>query len=154
MASLPRGIKRPRCCDQVWRGRWLSAACMACELGGVEGRSVDFDESLASLKVWGLKCRVWHLPSRCRPWLGWSLTSWLSSSGTSLAVLRTHALREARRDGSRCDQETQTEATMVLVQIFLETPKFSQILLADPSANNICSYLSNVRNICALRWRW
>ena len=31
-----------------------------------------------------------------------------------IGVLRTHALREARRDGSRCDQETQTEATMVL----------------------------------------
>ena len=29
---------------------WLSAACMACELGGDEGRSLDFDiESLASL---------------------------------------------------------------------------------------------------------
>ena len=31
-----------------------------------------------------------------------------------MVVLRTHALREARRDGSRCDQETQTEATMVI----------------------------------------
>ena len=41
-----------------------------------------------------------------------------------IGVLRTHALREARRDGSRCDQETQTEATMVLFQIFLGTSKW------------------------------
>ena len=40
-----------------------------------------------------------------------------------IGVLRTHALREARRDGSRCDQETQTEATMVLCQIFLGLSK-------------------------------
>ena len=35
-------------CDQVVVARtiWLSAACMACELGGGEGRSVDFGVSL------------------------------------------------------------------------------------------------------------
>ena len=40
-----------------------------------------------------------------------------------IGVLRTHALREARLYGSRCDQETQTQATMVLFQISKTQPK-------------------------------
>ena len=35
-----------------------------------------------------------------------------------MVVLRTHALREARRDGSRCDQETQTERSCSLYRYF------------------------------------
>ena len=94
----------------------LSAACMACELGGDEGRSLDFGVSLWLPKSEGQKWCV-YLPSRRRPWVCRSLISVSELIRVFIGCLRTNASREARLVGTRCDQETQTEATMVFLKI-------------------------------------
>ena len=76
-------------------------------------------------------CLALTLQMSTRSGLKFDLVAELDSD--FMVVLRTHALREARRDGSRCDQETQTEATMVFVQIFLGSPKSDTRLLAEGS---------------------
>ena len=73
--------------------------------------------------------------------------------GVLIGVLRTHALREARRDGSRCDQETQTEATMVFEQISKKKAKSARIYLREASVTYICSLFSRFLDICPRRWR-
>ena len=44
-----------------------------------------------------------------------------------IGCLRTNASREARLVGTRCDQETQTEATMVFIQICRDQPNNGDI---------------------------